>query len=193
MIPCIHGCGQQFETAAFAKRHVKYCRSGPNARNLNRTLDCAYCPEGSGEFKDFRELAEHVLRWHVQSWAPAATLDDVDKMLRENLKGETKMPLKAPTAQAQGASNDFIKAEHFNGKEKGKLVLLGGRIPNGTSSFSDIFLDVKLGKLALTWGLKADSRNYAFLYKRFGADEKKWKGTVDVVIAKGKYINVIGS
>ena len=102
------------------------------------------------------------------------------------------MALPKPTASAQGANNPFLKAEHFNGKEQGKLFLLGARIP-GKSSFSDIFVDVKLEKEAYTWGLKKDSRNYAYLFKRFGSDEKKWTGLVDVEIAKGKYINVKGS
>lgn len=184
-----------------AKRHVKYCRKGPNARNLDRTLDCAYCPPGSGEFKDFKELAEHVLLWHVHSWAPSATQEDVNILLRQQLDAESKqlsnggnMALPAPEASANGNNNPFLKVGHFNDKKKGTLKLLGGRMPTGESTkYNDILLDVKLDGKSYTWGLKADQRNYAALFKRFGSDEKKWIGSVQVVIAKDKYINVAGT
>lgn len=103
------------------------------------------------------------------------------------------MAIPKPATNGAGAQNPFLKVEHFRGREKGTLSFLGGREPQGNNAFSDIFVDVTLGGKAYTWGLKADSRNYAALYKRFGANEKKWKGSVNVVIAKGKFINVVGS
>jgi hypothetical protein len=201
MIPCVHGCGQTFETAAFARRHVKYCRSGPNARNLNRSLDCAYCgatSEYGSEFKDFKALAEHVYRWHVALFAPSATLDDVNILLRQQLdaeskqlsKGASNMPVPPPKESKNGGTNfaPFLTRDNIKG-DKATLVFLGAREPNG-KSYSDLFVDVKIGRETFTWGLKADSRNYSLLFKRFGTNEKNWKGPVKVVIAKDKFINV---
>jgi hypothetical protein len=173
--------------------HVKYCPKShdprafrePRAWTRDESIDCYWCGKF---FKDFAGLALHVQNHGVENFDEA-----IRYYTKQNEKEQYEMPLKPPSAQAQGANNPFITAENFNGKGKGKLVLLGGRIPSSTASFSDIFIDVKLGRESFTWGLKADSRNYAALYKRFGADEKKWKGTVDVVIAKDKYINVVGS
>lgn len=56
---CPH-CMSWFESWPEAKKHVKYCRYGPNARkSLSSTiLDCVFC--GSRKFKDFAELSLHV-------------------------------------------------------------------------------------------------------------------------------------
>jgi hypothetical protein len=98
------------------------------------------------------------------------------------------MAVPAPKQGQGGTFSDFLKREHIKG-EKATLTFLGAREPSN-GSFSDLFVDVKLGNKQYTWGLKADSRNYATLFKRFGSNEKNWKGPVKVVIAKDKFINV---
>ena len=90
--------------------------------------------------------------------------------------------------KTNGQFAPFLKREHIKG-EKTTLLFLGAREP-GKQSFSDLYVDVKIGRETYTWGLKADSRNYSLLYKRFGSNEKKWTGPVKVVIAKDKFINV---
>lgn len=102
------------------------------------------------------------------------------------------MTIPAPQSNGKGGSfAPFLKREHIKG-DKATLNFLGARIPDG-KSFSDLYVDVKIGREAFTWGLKADSRNYAALFKRFGSNEKKWTGSVKVEIAKDKFINVVGS
>jgi hypothetical protein len=182
---CPH-CRQEFETLRFYKQHVKRCESGPHARTTksdsirDESLDCYWCGQ---RYENFQELALHVQNHGVTNF------DEAVRYYTAKAAKETQpMAVPAPKQGQGGTFSDFLKREHIKG-EKATLTFLGAREPSN-GSFSDLFVDVKLGNKQYTWGLKADSRNYATLFKRFGSNEKNWKGPVKVVIAKDKFINV---
>ncbi len=105
----------------------------------------------------------------------------------ENLKPLGKLP-------EPEAGLPFLKpADLKNGK--GELVIIGNlrRAPEG--SFSDLLVDVRIGREQRVWGLRLKSGNYARLYQAFGADPKKWVGKkvkVEVGTHRGKeYVRVL--
>jgi hypothetical protein len=185
-VTCPH-CGKQGDSV-----HVKYCPKSHSPRAFkpmiemrDESLDCYWCGK---LFDDFKGLALHVQNHGVENFEEA-----VRYYTAQAERIPANMALPTPEV-ASGNNNPFLKAEHFGSKERGTLKVSGGRLPTGDSKkYNDILLDVKLNGTPYTWGLKADQRNYAALFKRFGSDEKKWKGSVNVVIAKGKYINVEGA
>jgi len=62
------------------------------------------------------------------------------------------------------------------------------------SEFSDMTMSVKLKGTTYAMGLKSSGGNYARLYKRFGANPKKWKGNVKVEVKEFKkklYVAVV--
>jgi hypothetical protein len=167
----------------------------------DESLDCYWCGQ---QFDDFKGLALHVQNHGVENFDEALRYYAAQAIKGPNpseeecarefgpLKGEKQMAIPAPQSNGKGSSfAPFLKREHIKG-DKATLNFLGARIPDG-KSFSDLYVDVKIGREAFTWGLKADSRNYAALFKRFGSNEKRWTGSVKVEIAKDKFINVVGS
>ena len=180
-------CGRQADSV-----HIKYCVQSRSPRAFkpandmrDESLDCYWCGQ---RFDDFKELAFHVQNHGVENFDEAIR-HYTAKAAREDVN---IMAIPAPQSNGKGGSfAPFLKREHIKG-DKATLNFIGARIPNG-KSFSDLYVDVKIGREAFTWGLKADSRNYAALFKRFGSNEKKWTGAVKVEIAQDKFINVVGS
>jgi hypothetical protein len=182
-IKCPH-CGRQGDSV-----HVKYCAKSRSPRAFKQSneirdesLDCYWCGK---RFDDFKGLALHVQNHGVENF---------DEAIRYYTQKETQqMSVPQPKQnEKNGKFAPFLKREHIKG-DKATLLFLGAREPDGNGGYSDLYVDVKIGREAFTWGLKADSRNYAALYKRFGSNEKKWTGSVKVEIAKDKFINVVGS
>lgn len=190
MLKCPH-CSQEFDARLFWVRHVKYCEYGPNPRRKHEqsardeSLDCYWCGKLC---KDFKELAIHVQNHGVECF------DEAISYYLKILKGENDMSLPAPEKNPNNVRKDFLTAKHFNGHGSGTVLMIGAREPSpGSNSYSDVFIDVRVNGKEYTWGLKASSRNYAYLFDKFGKDEKRWKGSVKVTIAKDKFINIVGA
>lgn len=82
-----------------------------------------------------------------------------------------------------GDFDPFLKAEVI-GKlgTRAKITVLGPPEMTPDSEFSDMQMPVSFKGERYAMGLKVASGNYARLYKRFGENEKKWKGSVNVEI-----------
>ena len=65
---------------------------------------------------------------------------------------------------------------------KAKIKVLGPPEMTPDSEFSDMQMPVEYKGSRYALGMKISSGNYARLYKRFGASEKKWKGVIAVEI-----------
>src|SRR5271157_2675779 len=101
---------------------------------------------------------------------------------------------KLPKPENGGDFDPFLKAEDIGklGKQA-KIAILGG--PEETESeFSDALLPVKYRGQEYVLGIKWSGGNYARLYKRFGDNPKKWRGTVTVEVKhfkKNDYVAVV--
>ena len=183
----------------FEWEHPKEC---PAIRvySEDEKLDCYFCTE-SGEspqrflrFKDFKDLALHVQQYHS-----------------ENQKGETEMRTRntvpAPREEniqlpepVAGESNDFLKPEDLGSGVK-SFVLTGEVRKNSGIYGEGIILTGKLGKQLYDFDVKFVNRNgqttgnYKRLHKRFGANLKRWKGTIKVQVKEysgQEYVAVVG-
>jgi hypothetical protein len=97
----------------------------------------------------------------------------------------------------QNAGGDF---DPFLGaKIIGKLGATGtinvlGAPEESESEFSDMTMPVSFKGSRYAMGLKVSGGNYARLYKRFGANPKKWRGKVKVEVKhfkKNDYVAVV--
>lgn len=117
------------------------------------------------------------------------TTDTVRKAYRMPPKPTSNSKGRGNTAPAPAASEgggDFAPFLKINNLIKSKVLKIGqkfsmsvtGAREAGKDNFSDVFVDVKIGKNEYTWGLTADKKAYAALYERFGGNLDKWRGTV---------------
>lgn len=87
---------------------------------------------------------------------------------------------KPRTADREGGAAAFLKAAHLGKKKRARLLLIGeARTQKGTFG-EQLIVGVKLGKTRYDWAFNLNSGNHTRLYKRFGANPKKWKGPIDV-------------
>ena len=92
-----------------------------------------------------------------------------------------------------GSFNDFFKPKHLGKNGSGSVLVLGVR-DAPQNSFSDVVIEVRMGKVTFDWGMKFSSGNYRRLHERFGSNPSKWKGKVNVGIkeyAGKKYVAVL--
>lgn len=99
-----------------------------------------------------------------------------------------------PEPSSGGDFDPFLKAADV-GKlgTRAKIEIMGAPVEQ-ESEFSDAIMPVRFKKNDYAFGIKWDGGNYARLYKRFGASEKKWKGTVTIEIKRFKkrdYVAVV--
>lgn len=92
------------------------------------------------------------------------------------------MAIPKPSNENQGSNGTFpfLKASNLPKKGKAKLTLIGNvRMMDGRFG-EQLVVDVKFGVKMYAWSIKLNSGNHSRLFDRFGANEKKWKGTVTV-------------
>jgi hypothetical protein len=112
-----------------------------------------------------------------------------------NPRGRSGNSLPAPTSTG-GDFDPFLKAENIgNGKvgATASITVLSAPEPS-ESEFSDMTMPVRLKGASYAMGLKTSGGNYSRLYKRFGANPKKWKGAVKVEVKefkKKRYVAVV--
>jgi len=81
-----------------------------------------------------------------------------------------------------GDFNPWLTPEVLGKSGKGTVVLLG-TMREGSSQFGEsIILDVKVNGRPYSWTVKYKSGNYPRLHKKFGDNEKHWKGPVRVEV-----------
>jgi len=101
---------------------------------------------------------------------------------------------KLPSPTGGGDFDPFLKASDI-GKlgAKAKITVLGGPVETPDSEFSDMQMPVSYKGKKYSLGLKTSGGNYSRLYKRFGDNPKKWKGSVSVEVKffkKNNYVAV---
>lgn len=109
-----------------------------------------------------------------------------------NRRGTTR-GLPVPT-NGGGDFAPFLKARDIGKLGKVATITVLGAPVESESEFSDMTLPVKFKGAEYAFGLKTSGGNYARLYKRFGPNEKKWKGAVKVEIKNFKkhdYVAVV--
>jgi hypothetical protein len=112
-----------------------------------------------------------------------------------NPNGNRRSFRSLPKPETSGGDFDpFLKASDI-GKvgSTGKIVVLGPPEPS-ESEFSDMTMPVKFKATKYAMGLKTSGGNYSRLFKRFGANPKKWHGAVSVeikVYMKKPYVAVV--
>ena len=88
----------------------------------------------------------------------------------------------------------FLKAEDIGDEGDTAKITILGPPEECDSEFSDAQMPVKYKNQTYSMGIKWSSGNYARLFKRFGKNPKKWKGTVNVEIKhfkKNDYVAVV--
>jgi len=107
-----------------------------------------------------------------------------------NAKAATKARSGSLPHPEGGSFNPFLKPEALGRKGHGTLTILDVR-DAPPDSFSEIVIECSIGKKVYDWGMKFSSGNYRRLFERFGANPKKWKGSIEVGIkeyAGKKYV-----
>lgn len=186
MKPACPHCDQEFETWAFAKRHVKYCEKGPNPRkrieDRDERLYCAYCAEsgpstislmknGTYGFKDFKDLGRHVLEEHVLPFAPSARAKEVERMLKSNLYKEQQMKLNPNTVNGH---TQLLPSMLVNLGDE--AIIAGFREAGATYQYSDYILDLKFGKSIYEFPFQQKNEDFRSLASSLGLDTDKWNG-----------------
>jgi hypothetical protein len=95
------------------------------------------------------------------------------------------IPKPAHDDDSSGEFNTFLKVMNIGtGKPGAKAtVLLTGETRMAESQFGEqIVCEVKLAGKLYDWGIKIDTPNHRMLYDRFGANPKKWRGKVEIVV-----------
>jgi hypothetical protein len=110
-------------------------------------------------------------------------------------RNEESMSIPAPTNDnGSGSSTPFLKPMHVSKKGFTTLTLLGKPVPVNESQYGQqLLVPIKIGAKEYTFAIKVDSGNHARLYRKFGSNEKKWKGPVKVQLAEhmgNQYIQV---
>lgn len=103
-----------------------------------------------------------------------------------------------PPPEVGGDFDPFLKPEHIgNGKlgAKGTVTFTGvNEIDESNEYGARIQCSVRVEGKPFTYGIKFDSGSYGRLYKKFGNNLKKWKGTVNVEVMTFKkklYVAVV--
>lgn len=99
-----------------------------------------------------------------------------------------------PEPGSGGDFDPFLKAEDIGKLGKTATIMVLGAPVETESEFSDAVMPVKFKGKEYALGIKWDGGNYSRLYKRFGKNEKKWKGQVKVEVKhfkKNDYVAVV--
>lgn len=174
---CPH-CLLWFETWPLEKKHVKYCRYGPNARRSisSKNLDCVFC--GSREFKDFAELS-----LHVRTKCPGGKglekyyrKEDLDMNIGSHIQG--------------GATGDYLPLldpKLFNKLQKKGIVsgkMIACRNIN-TPKFAGLAMDFKAGERKFAFLARFDRWDVTAIAKQLKSEETDdWIGETVRFIAK---------
>jgi hypothetical protein len=105
------------------------------------------------------------------------------------------MSIPKPTNDnVNGVGAPFLKAMHVSKKGLTTITLLGKEVVVSDGQYGpQMKVPVKIGSKEYIWAIKVDSGNHSRLYKKFGSNEKKWKGPVRVQLAEhmgNEYIQV---
>lgn len=92
------------------------------------------------------------------------------------------MAIPKPTSNEEGGP--FLKTMHISQKGKTKLLLVGPASLAQGQYGEQILIPAKIGKKEYTFAVTVDSGNHSRLYARFGNNERKWKGVIQVQIAE---------
>lgn len=117
---------------------------------------------------------------------------DVIYVGRDGMRGTIKkeknaMAIPAPELDT-GKSElpPFLKPNHLNKKGRTKIIVTGNVRESSGTFGAQLNLDVKMGTKAYTLSVKLNSPNHRLLFARFGKNENKWKGAIQV--ERGEYL-----
>lgn len=99
-----------------------------------------------------------------------------------------------PEPQSGGDFDPFLKASDIGKLGTTATITITGGPEESESEFSDATMPVRFKGRDYALGIKWEGGNYARLFKRFGANPKKWKGTVKVEVKRFKkkdYVAVV--
>lgn len=104
------------------------------------------------------------------------------------------MTIPAPSKDGSGNGSPFLKVMHVNAKGLTAVNFLGKPVQVTDGEFGQqLLVPVSIGKKEYTFAVKIDSGNHARLFAKFGSNEKKWKGKVNVQVAEfrgNEYVQV---
>jgi len=106
------------------------------------------------------------------------------KPARRTAPAQRRGGIPAP-AQSDRTSeyNPFIKAADIGGIDDTAVLTLTGKVRVGDSGFGEqMICEVKYNRETYDWGFKVNGANHRILFKRFGSNESKWRGAVNVTI-----------
>lgn len=93
-----------------------------------------------------------------------------------------------------GDFDPFLKAEDIGDLGDTAVITVTGPPEEVESEFSDLQMPVKYKGKVYSMGLKISGGNYGRLFKKFGNNPKKWKGTFKVEVKHFKnndYVAVV--
>jgi hypothetical protein len=99
-----------------------------------------------------------------------------------------------PQPEAGGDFDPFLKASDIGKLGATGSIQVCGAPEESESEFSDATMPVRFRGHDYALGIKWSGGNYARLFKKFGANPKKWKGSVKVEIKRFKkrdYVAVV--
>lgn len=90
----------------------------------------------------------------------------------------------APVASGNETEyNPFIKAADIGDIDAEAVLTLTGKVRIADSGFGEqVICEVKYDGDTYDWGFKVNGANHRQLFKRFGSNEKLWRGRVNVTI-----------
>jgi hypothetical protein len=99
-----------------------------------------------------------------------------------------------PEPESGGDFAPFLKAGDIGKIGKTAIITVLGPPVETESEFSDAVMPVKFKGSEYALGIKWNGGNYSRLFKRFGRNERKWKGQVKVEVKhfkKNDYVAVV--
>lgn len=179
---CPH-CMKKFKSWPEAKKHVKYCKKGPNARKpitkRNTYLNCAFCWQPC---KDFAELSQHVRT----------------ECLGSPREREKSMNIGQYVNEGEGGRLPLLDAKLFKKLQKKGVVtakMLACRVIK-TANFHGLAMDFKDASMKFAFLARFDRWDITALAKQAGSeDTDDWIGeTIRFILRKAKkgggFVNV---
>lgn len=176
-------CGRWFRTFDHLAKHV-YARHGPpTPRTQTHDAWSKHTGIATVETDPFiptvrkRQMAKTARRT-----APAPTRTGAPRSSPRGASRRGSVPPPSQSAQ-ESEYNPFIKASDIGDLDERAKLALTGKVRVADSGFGEqMICECRYDGKIYDWGFKVNGANHRILFKRFGKDERKWRGTVNVTV-----------
>lgn len=176
-------CGRWFRTFDHLAKHM-YARHGPPTPRT-QTHD-AWAKQSGIATVQTEPFTPPLKRKRMATTAakrrtaPAPTRTGAPRSVKRSARGG----IPPPTQSANETEyNPFLKAGDIGDLDDRAKLTLTGKVRIADSGFGEqMICECKYDGKVYDWGFKVNGANHRILFKRFGKDERKWRGPVSVTV-----------